>query len=68
MPLTLSTPKTGGSKPLLRWLFSGKLIDGSAGELTPMKLRRASVAMPTLSSVSVVRVAAVSSQAGTQPG
>lgn len=68
MPLVLSTPMVGGKRPLLRAFDSGKLTLGIGGVLMPMKLRRALVATPSFSSVSVVIVAAVSSHAGIQPG
>ena len=68
MPLVLSMPMVGGSRPLLRSLDSGKLTLGMGGVVMPMKLRRAFLATPSFSSVSVVSVVAVSSQAGIQPG
>ncbi|MCY1372264.1 hypothetical protein D9M69_594600 [compost metagenome] len=58
----------GGSRPLLRSFDSGKVTRGIGGVVMPMKLMRASMATPSFSSVSVVSVAAVSSQAGIQPG
>ena len=67
MPLRLSSPTVGGSRPLLRALSNGKLSDGKAGVLIPMKLSWASLATPSFSSASVRMIDALSIQAGIQP-